>query len=90
MPLLDDDLNAVGCVQVEDRGTGNYTRNFMLIDFSTHKLRLYPEEAEVAGDLSVYDVQLEINCQYITKVRPLLFIFVGIKSLFQFFFFIVI
>lgn len=68
MPLLDDDFNAVGCVQVESRETGNYCRSFMIIDFHTHKLRLYSEEAEVAGDLAAHEVQLEINCQYITKV----------------------
>lgn len=79
MPLLDDDRNAVGCVQLESRENGNYTRNFMIIDFSTHKLRFYPEEAEFSNDLSTYDVQLEINCQYITKVEVFfLFFFSGV------------
>ena len=70
MPLLDDADNAVGCVQVESRENGNYMRSFMIIDFTTHKLKLYPEEAEFASasDLSRYSIQTEINCQYITKV----------------------
>lgn len=69
MPLLDNDSNEVGCVQVESREHGNYCRNYMLIDFSTHKLRLYPEEAEFSTDLTAYDIQTEINCQYIMKVN---------------------
>lgn len=69
MPLLDENSNAVGCVQLESRENGNYSRSFMMIDFGTHKLRLYAEEAEFAGDLSAYNVVLEVNCQYITKVR---------------------
>ena len=68
MPLLDEDYNEVGCVLIESRENGNYTRSFMIIDFSTHILRLYPEEAEFSGNLSIFDVQTEINCQYITKV----------------------
>ncbi len=68
MPLLDDDGNAVGCVQVERPEDGNYYRNYMIIDFSTHKLRLYSEEAEFTSDLSQFDILTEINCQYITKV----------------------
>ncbi len=75
MPLLDDARNAIGCVLVENKETGNYSHSFMIIDFSTHKLRFYPEEAEFASDLSPYDVLIEINCQYITKVG----IFVGKK-----------
>ena len=67
MPLLDEDL-AVGCVQLESSESGNYSRSYMIIDFSTQKLRLYPEEAEFASDLSQYTVQIKINCQYITKV----------------------
>jgi len=71
MPLLDEDGNAIGCVQVE-QPDGNYSRNFMIIDFSTHKLKLYPEEAEFTTDLLQVEVQTEINCQYITKVYKLL------------------
>ena len=67
MPLLDEDGNAIGCVQVE-KPDGNYSRNFMIIDFSTHKLKLYPEEVEFTTDLSQFEVQTEVNCQYITKV----------------------
>ena len=68
MPLLDDAHNAIGCVLVESKETGNYTRSFMLINFTNHKLRFYPEEAECASDLSIFEVLIEINCQYITKV----------------------
>lgn len=68
MPLLDEQGNAIGCVQVEQPEDGNYSRNFMIIDFSAHKLRLYPEEAEFASDLRPFNIQNEINCQYITKV----------------------
>lgn len=32
----------------EDRETGNYMRSYMVLDFSIHKLRLYPAEAEVS------------------------------------------
>lgn len=69
MPLLDENSNTVGCVQLESKESGNYSRNYMVIDSSTHKLRLYPEEAEFSSDLSNYEVQTEINCQYITKVQ---------------------
>lgn len=56
---------------LENRTNGNYSRNFMLIDFATHTLRLYPEEAEFASDLSKFQVEAEINCQYITKASVL-------------------
>jgi len=69
MPLLDENSNEVGCVQLEDKETGNYSRSFMIVDFSSHKLRLYDEEAEVAANLSEYKVRLEVNCQFITKVK---------------------
>ena len=66
MPLLDKHGNAIGCVQVE-KSDGNYSQN-LIIDFSTHKLKLYAEEVEFTTDLSQFEVQTEVNCQYITKV----------------------
>lgn len=52
----------------ESRDTGSYLRSYMVLDFSTHKLRIYPEEVELAQDVSTCKPDLEINCQYITKV----------------------
>ena len=46
MPSFDDE-KAVGTVFVESRETGNYSKNFMVVDFTSHKIRLYPTEAEV-------------------------------------------
>ena len=46
MPFFDDD-KAVGTVFVESRETGNYSKNYMVVDFTLHKIRLYPPDAEV-------------------------------------------
>lgn len=68
MPLLDGDDRVVGYALMESRETGNYMRCYLVCDFSTHKLRMYPEEAEFDPDLSKYAPFAEINSQYITKV----------------------
>ena len=69
MPLLDGDDRVVGYALMESRETGNYMRCYLVCDFSTHKLRMYPEEAEFDPDLSKYAPFAEINSQYITKVH---------------------
>lgn len=68
MPLLDGDDRVVGYALMESRETGSYMRCYLVCDFSTHKLRMYPEEAEFDPDLSKYAPFAEINTQYITKV----------------------
>lgn len=72
MPLLDGDDRVVGFSLMESRETGDYMRCYLVCDFSSHKLRMYPEEAEFDSDLSKYTPFAEINTQYITKVSPLL------------------
>lgn len=57
----------VGYVARETPSTGYYVRCYLVLDFSIHKLRVYPEEAEQNSVLVECDA--EINCQYITKVR---------------------
>ena len=68
MPLLDGDDRVVGYALSESRETGNYMRCYLVCDFASHKLRMYPEEAEFDLDLSKYTPFTEINTQYITKV----------------------
>ena len=53
---------------MESRETGTYMRCYLVCDFSTHKLRMFPEEAEFDTDLTKYKPFAEINSQYITKV----------------------
>eukprot|EP00731_Ephydatia_muelleri_P020994 Em0013g721a len=65
MPSFDDE-KAVGTVFVESRETGNYSKNYMVVDFTSHKIRLYPTEAEFLQDPRTH--LEEIGCQYITKV----------------------
>jgi len=68
MPSLDAENRVVGCVAREVPATGYYIRSYLVLDFSTHKLRMYPEESEGSPDpLPLH--QVEINCQYITKVK---------------------
>ncbi len=47
MPLVDNEERVVGVLLREVRDTGSYVKSYMVLDFSTHKLRLYPEDAEV-------------------------------------------
>lgn len=68
MPLLDGEDKVVGLVLYEDKETSSYIRSYLVIDFSTHQLKVYPESAEFEADLSSCIPITEINCQYITKV----------------------
>ena len=68
MPTLDGDDRVVGVVLREHPTTGNYIRSYLVLDFSTHKLRMYPEQVQLCTDLSQATCDMEINCQYITKV----------------------
>ena len=68
MPLLDGEDRVVGYALMESRETGTYMRCYLVCDFSTHKLRMFPEEAEFDTDLTKYKPFAEINSQYITKV----------------------
>ena len=68
MPFFDDD-KAVGTVFVESRETGNYSKNYMVVDFTLHKIRLYPPDAEFLQEPKTH--LEEICCQYITKVGPM-------------------
>lgn len=68
MPLLDGDDKVVGYALMESRDSGNYLRCYLVCDFSSHKLWMYPEEAEFDSDLSKHKPFAEINSQYITKV----------------------
>ena len=67
MPTVDGEDKVVGGVLKEVRETGNYVRCYMVINFSTHKLRLYPERAEVSTACGVGSacVGLVIFHQYI-------------------------
>ncbi len=67
MPSLDGDDKVVGCVARETPSTGYYVRCYVVLDFNIHKLRMYPEEAEL--NPAQAECGTEINCQYITKVR---------------------
>ena len=78
MPLLDGDDKVVGLVLREDEPTGSYVRSYLVLDFSTHKLKMYPEVAEFEIDLSTCTIEVEINCQYITKVSSALDVHVDV------------
>ena len=47
MPVLDGEDKVVGLVQMEKKDSGSYCRCYLVLDFGTHKLKIYPEEAEV-------------------------------------------
>lgn len=50
MPSVDGE-KVFGTVFVESRETGNYPKRFVVVDFASHKIRLYPTEAAVRTDL---------------------------------------
>ena len=47
MPVVDGEDKVVGIVLKERRDSGDYHRCYLVLDFSTHKLKTYTEEAEV-------------------------------------------
>lgn len=65
MPQLDGEDKVVGTV-LREMADWSYVRCFLVLDFSIHRLKVFPNEE--AMNSTEATPSLELNCQYVTKV----------------------
>ncbi|CAI8041283.1 Pleckstrin homology domain-containing family A member 2 [Geodia barretti] len=68
MPSLDDRDRVVGPV-LRELESGTYEKTFLVLDFGSHTLYGYAGRPGNSKELSELTPTIEINCQWITKVR---------------------